>query len=137
MNKLEILTAVKKLQLPKDSYIVFGSCPLALLGIRESGDIDMFVSEELAHEFRQKGWIVVSKDEDNDDGLVFGDFEAFTSWNFGYYRPTLKSLLRTANYIDGIPFASLLEVRNWKVAYGRTKDKKDIELIDNYLSSKV
>jgi hypothetical protein len=44
-------------------------------------------------------------------------------------------LLKTANYIDGIPFASLQEVRKWKESSGRPKDIKDLDLIDKYLAS--
>jgi hypothetical protein len=39
--------------------------------------------------------------------------------------------------IDGIPFASLEEVRKWKIASGRPKDIADIKLIDEYLQKEL
>lgn len=41
MTGQEIIAKVKKLKLPKNSYVVFGSGPLAAAGIREADDIDM------------------------------------------------------------------------------------------------
>ena len=63
-----------------------------------------------------------------------GDFEAHYAWDFSSYKPTLEQLLLTADVIDGIPFASLLEVRKWKLSSGRPKDFDDIKLIDNHIS---
>lgn len=136
MTKEEIINKVKTLKLPQGSYIVFGSCPLAIAGIREAGDIDMLVDNDVLEELRKLGWKQETKGP-NDTPLVFEDFEAHNSWNFSLYCPTLEHLLENANIVDGIPFASLDEVRKWKVASGRPKDFKDIELIDTYLSSQI
>lgn len=134
MTKKDIITKVKALKLPKDSYIVFGSCPLAIAGIREVNDIDLLVSPEVYKKLRSEGWRKVYKGP-NDRPLTFGSFEAHDSWNFSsQYNPTLKNLLSTALEIEGIPFASLREVRKWKISSGRPKDLVDIELIDRYLN---
>ena len=66
----------------------------------------------------------------NDKPLARDVFEAHDNWNFSSYRPTLEQLLASATVIDGIPFASLEEVRKWKVASGRPKDLADVKLID-------
>lgn len=44
MTREEIILKVKKLRLPEDSYVVFGSCPLATARIREADDIDLLDS---------------------------------------------------------------------------------------------
>jgi len=104
---------------------------LAAVGIREANDIDFLVSEETFAKLKQDGWQELHKSS-NDIPLTHDIFEAHSNWNFSSYNPTLSHLLSTATTIDGVPFASLEEVRKWKVASGRPKDLKDIELIDTY-----
>jgi len=70
----------------------------------------------------------------NDKPLTYNDFEAHDNWNFSSYQPTLQQLRETAMIVDGIPFASLEEVRKWKLSFGRPKDLRDVELINSYLS---
>lgn len=135
MTKDEIISKVKSLGLPHGSYVVFGSCPLAAAGIRESQDVDLLVSEELYEILVQRGWQQIEKGPD-DKPLTHDVFEVHMDWNFSSYIPTLKKLLETADMIDGVPFASLEEVRKWKEASGRPKDQKDIALIDAYAKAK-
>jgi len=129
MEKEEIIAKVKSLNFPKNSYVVFGSCPLAIAGLREAKDIDFLVSKELFVKLKASGWTELRKSF-NDKPLVHDIFEAHDNWNFSEYSPTLEQLLASATIIDEIPFASLEEVRKWKVASGRPKDLIGIELID-------
>jgi len=132
MTAQQIIAKVRTLNLTEGSYVVFGSCPMALAGIRESQDIDMLVDQATFEAFAKAGWKEVDKGP-GDKPLTSGDFEAHTNWNFSSYQPTLPQLLASATVVDGIPFASLQEVRKWKQSSGRPKDFKDIELIDAYL----
>ncbi len=129
MKKEEIVSTVKSLNLPENSYVVFGSAPLAAAGLREANDIDLLVSEKVFAELQKSGWKEVHKSSD-DKPLVHDVFEAHKNWNFSQYSPTLENLLKSATIIEGIPFASIEEVRKWKVASRRLKDLRDIELID-------
>lgn len=136
MTKEEIITKVKELNLPKNSYIVFGSCPLAVAGIREANDIDLLVSDEVFAELKRAGWQELHKSRD-DIPLVKDVFEAHNNWNFSTsqsHNPTLKTLLEDATIIAGIPFASLDEVLKWKTVSARPKDLVDVELINKYLT---
>lgn len=133
MTKDEIVTKVKSLNLPKDSYVVFGSGPLAAAGIRETNDIDMLVSPEVFEQLKKKGWKELVKGPD-DKPLVHGDFEVHSHWNFSPYAPTLNQLLETATEIDGVMFASLDEVRKWKKATGGEKHLADVVLIYKFVS---
>lgn len=134
MTRDDILVAVKELGLPPGEYVVYGSCPLAMVGICEAGDIDMLVSPALFADLQQRGWKEISKGE-GDKPVTSGVFEAHPNWLFSPYAPTLEHLLATADTIDGIAFANLDEVRKWKEASGRPKDFVDIELIDDYLKA--
>lgn len=129
MNKEEIIAKVKTLNLPKNSYVVFGSCPLAAAGLREANDIDLFVSKEVLVKLKESGWQELYKSE-NDKPLVFDVFEAHDNWNFSSYSPTLEHLLSSATIIEEVPFVSLEEVRKWKISSGRPKDLTDVELIE-------
>ena len=129
MNKEEIITKVKSLSFPDGSYVVFGSAPLAIAGLREANDIDFLVSNELFEVLKNKGWKELDKGK-RDKPLVYDIFEAHNNWNFSSYHPTLEQLLNSAAVVEGIPFASFDEVRKWKIASGRPKDLIDIQLID-------
>jgi hypothetical protein len=133
MTRDEIIIKIKALQLPLGGYVVFGSSPLAVAGLRESDDIDMLVSEEVYASLQQAGWQQIDKGY-GDEPLTYDVFEADKTWNFTSYSPKLEHLLKTADIIDGVPFASLEEVRKWKSTSGRPKDSHDVELIDAYLS---
>lgn len=133
MTGKDIISKVKTLNLPKDSYIVFGSCPLAVAGIREANDIDLFVSQEIYEKLRNAGWKKTYKGP-NDRPLAHDVFEAHENWDFSSYSPTLKDLLTKAVEVDGVRFASIEDVRKWKVASRRPKDLADIKFINDYLN---
>ena len=135
MTGREIIARVKELNLPKGSYVVFGSCPLATAGLREANDIDLLVSDETLEQLRKNGWQEIDKGKD-DRPLAYDVFEAHNKWNFSSYQPTLEHLLLNSTFVDGIPFANLEEVRKWKQASGRPKDLRDIKLIDKHLTQR-
>ena len=132
MKALEIVREVQMLELPYGQYVVFGSCPMAAVGLRESDDIDLLFSDELHDMLVQKGWQEIPG-KDGDRRLEFSHFDTHTSWKMGDYDPTLEDLLEDAISIDGIPFARLEEVRKWKAILARPKDIADIRLIDDWL----
>lgn len=134
MTKEEAIVKIKSLNLQRGSYIVYGSAPLAILGIREVNDIDLLVSPELYEELRNKGWKKICKGP-ADEPVVLEIFEAHPNWNFSPYAPTLSELLTRATEYKGVSFASLEDVRKWKAASGRPKDIVDLKLIDYYLAS--
>lgn len=127
------MAQVKALDLAKGSYIVFGSGPLGMLGIREVQDVDLLVSQQLYNQLQAAGWKQITKAPD-DMPLVRGKVEAHNNWNFSAYSPTLDELLGRAFFVDDIPFASIEDVRLWKDASRRPKDLADIALIDTYLA---
>lgn len=136
VDKATIVANVKKLELPEGSYIVFGSCPMAAVGIRKAGDIDLLVTAKVFEQLRKRGWKIVDKGP-KDKPLAWDMYEAHKNWDFSSYKPTLKQLLKKPLMIDGVPFANLDEVRKWKIASGRPKDRKDIDLIDAYQKTTV
>lgn len=133
MTKQEIIDKVKSLSLPTGEYVVFGAAPMAIAGLRSANDIDMLVSIELWQNLQAAGWVELDKGG-KDKPLTYDVFEAHNNWDFSSYSPTLEHLLASSNVVDGVPFASLEEVRKWKAAWGRPKDMQDVALIDSYTS---
>jgi|GEM_PF-426290 len=135
MTGAEIVERVKELRLPEGSYVVFGSGPLAAANIREARDVDLLVSKEVLNNLKEAGWQKIVK-APGDEPYIQGVFEAHDNWDFSSYSPTFGQLLETATIIDDVPFASLEEVRKWKVASGGPKHMVDVALIDLFLADK-
>lgn len=128
---MNIHQKVKELNLPENSYVIVGSGILGALGIRESRDIDIIVSQDVYEKFEAKGW---AHDSWPDQETLTQDvFELGVHW----YGKKADELLEDAQYIDGVPFLSLDDVYEWKKKLGREKDLNDLKLIDGYRANKV
>jgi len=130
INGMNIVDEVQKLGLPADSYIVVGSGILAALNIRDSNDIDMIVSSEIFEMLQKQGW---EEGEWVDQKVLKkGLFDVGKIWS----GKSVDELLRTSTVINGIPFLTLSDLREWKQEHARPKDLQDVVLIDRYLKSK-
>ena len=121
---------LKKLNLPKDKYIIFGSGPMAIRGIRDSEDIDVLVTKALFEELLIK----FPQDISNHPlGMMsIGDIEIGSSWQGN--KSMTNKIIGDAEFIQGFPFARLGRVIKWKKDMGREKDKRDLKLIEEYLT---
>jgi hypothetical protein len=130
---MDIIKKVKELNLPLGSYVVFGSGPLHVHGIRETSDIDILTTPEIYNKLKNEGW--QEADRPNSQKVLLKDeFDVGTTWHYGDYNPDVHDLISTADIIEGIPFGSLDEVIKSKTASARDKDLKDIQLIRDYLA---
>jgi len=118
------LNKLKKLNLPKDKFAIFGSGPLAVRGIRKSNDIDIIVKPELWKELKEKY-------KPKDRVIKIGKIEIYKDW-LPWIKNTNK-LIDDADVIKGFRFVKLKYVLQWKKAFARKKDLEDIELIKKYL----
>lgn len=129
-------SALKKYHLPLGSYSISGSGPLGIRGIREVGDIDILVLDELRD-------FLIARYGITDDGqikkIVFptDDIEAF--WQGSFYgrqkdenAPLVKDIIARADIIDGLAFDSLDDVLYFKRKMNREKDLTDIKLIETW-----
>jgi len=123
---MNVAKKISELNLPESSYIVVGSGILGALGIRESSDIDLVVTQEVYDHFESLGWekglwgnkVVFQKDM----------FDIGLDW----YGETAQEVLKRAQVVNGVPYLSLDEVYEWKKRNGREKDLRDLILIDEY-----
>jgi hypothetical protein len=128
---MNITEQVKKLHLPIGQYVVIGSGILDALGIRPAHDIDIAVTPKLfktlqiSDEWEREeryGKIFLKKDN--------LDINPQLSWS--EYPTTTEDAIASALIINGIPFMNLEELKKFKSALGREKDKIDIALIETY-----
>lgn len=117
---------ILELNLPNDSYVVVGSGILNALGIRESDDIDLVVTEQVYREIEARGWKRGLWGKE----VVFQNdvFDIGNDW----YGKTAEELLQHAQVIDEVPYLSLDDIYSWKKQRAQEKDIRDIQLIDNY-----
>lgn len=121
---------ILELKLPSNQFIVVGSGVMAALGIRESDDIDLIVSQAIFDNLDSLGW---ERDTWVDQTVLkSGPFDIGRTWD----GKTVDELMKTAIVIEGIPYLNLSDLRKWKQARGRDKDIRDIELIDAYLEAR-
>lgn len=134
---MEILKRIKKLNLPRGEYAVFGSALLDVWRLRHANDLDIIVTPELYRRLKEEGW-----EEKQGNGftiLVKEDANITTVQDKptdGDYNPDRLQFIREAIEIEGFPFVRVEEVIACKTAYGREKDFKDIKLLADYLESK-
>jgi hypothetical protein len=129
---MDIFAQAKALELPQRTYVVFGAGPLAAHGIRDTADVDLFVTTALYERLKASGWTEVGT---GGSGLHLssGIFEADDTWTYGDCSPTIEELVDAADMINDVPFAPLAEVLKWKRAFGRPKDVQDVALIEQHL----
>ena len=123
------LATLDALGLSRDSYAVFGSGPMGVRGLRESGDLDIIVSPELWADLAQR-YPIRHKAEGS--AVVIGDIEVWDSWHPA--AGPLADLIAGAEEIRGYRFVRLDKVLEWKAASARPKDRADAELIRRYLA---
>lgn len=126
-NFKEQLLKLRKLNLPTDEYAVFGSGPLAIRGIKDSNDLDIIVKSDL--------WDKLTKRYLPQDGqyakfIRIGSIEIYKNWK-PWFSDSDK-LINDADIFDGVRFVKLNHVLSWKKEYNREKDKKDVQLIEEY-----
>ncbi|HEY8108734.1 MAG TPA: hypothetical protein VIF43_01875 [Patescibacteria group bacterium] len=126
------------LELPPEEYVVVAGGILDALGLRPANDIDLVVSEALFEHLQGMGDWQEGRHPDLDiPMLTHGPVEAFLTWDEPDFRPNLPALKEREQVIEGIPYAGLRRVREWKVRKGRDKDKTDVALIDGYWDSQA
>ncbi len=123
---MNIKQKIAELHLVEGSYVVVGSGILGALGIRESSDIDLVVTEDTYQSIKQLGW----KQGLWGEHIVF-QWDVFDIGN-DWYGKKAEDLLKKAQIIDDVPYLSLDDVYDWKKMRGLEKDNRDLALIDEY-----
>jgi hypothetical protein len=128
---MNIVEKVKRLDLPLGKYVVIGSGILEALGIRSAKDIDIAVTPDLYQALRATGaW-----SEEERYGKIFlgkDDVDINPRLSWADYPTSTEEAIVSATIIGGIPFMNLDELKRFKLALGKEKDKADVALIEEY-----
>jgi SulP family sulfate permease len=124
------IEAIKSLGLDAESYVVVGGAVLEALGLRDTKDIDIAVTDEVYALYRDEHHWHEYRLENGKKVLSHDGFNLVHSW-VGY---KWKSLSSDPMIIDGIPFLNPQLLLNAKKRLGRRKDASDARLVASYLS---
>jgi len=127
-NKL--LSELNKLNLTEGEYAIAGSGPLGIRKIRECNDLDIIISKKEFSKLLKK--YPKSLNTKPFDILRIENLELSYIWQQG--PKGSKQLISKAEKIDGHSYVRLKYVLEWKKKGTRDKDKKDLILINEYLS---
>lgn len=134
MNFDALIKQLKQINLQIDQFVIVSSGSLAARGIRDARDLDILVTEKLWNELSQtfpvKNEYGMDKIKVANDIEVLGRGSAFLDSKIA----TIEEIFESADNINGIRYMNLKLLRIFKEKMGREKDKKDIELIDEYMS---
>src|SRR3989338_5214875 len=117
LNRL--ILELKKINLPKDKFAIYGGGVLSVHGIRECEDLDIIVKNDLWQELIGK-----FKNCFNGESIEIGNLSFWD--NFLPLEDSCDKLIERADVIDGIRYVKLNDIIKWKKAKLRDKDVKDI-----------
>lgn len=92
-------------------------------------DVDIFVTEKL--------WKELLKTQESEDGRsiqLSSNIEAIRTWFPGEWN--VKELIAEADIIEGVRFAKLERVYQWKKQRMAPKDEDDIKTLEAYFKTK-
>ena len=128
----KLLNKFKKLNLPDGDYVIYGSGPLGIRGIRKIHDLDVVVKDSLYLKLIKKYKKFERKDKEK-RFIKLGKIEIIPASSS--LIKNIEEIIKRADIINGLRFVKLEDLIRWKKKMGRPKDFKDIKLIKNYLKT--
>lgn len=126
---------VRDLNLPLGKYAITSSGPLGVREIREIGDIDLVVDDDLWNELASAYPII--EEQGVTKIRISQDIEVLAEGSFygsrGTAQPSVAEQIAQADIIDGLPFVSLRHVLYFKREMKRPKDERDIAALERLL----
>ena len=124
---------LKELNLPKNEYVILGSGPLVIRGLRGNNhDIDILVTKKLWNKLIKEYPVKIKEVKDKKrEFMKVGNISISYPWDDSNL---LKNVFETADVVEGYKFASLEDMKLWKSYIGRDKDIEDVKLIEQYLN---
>lgn len=133
MNNLSYTDELNALEISKEQYLIYGSGPLAVRGLRENNDIDILVTEKVWKELIKKHPTLdsIGIDDVPRKYIKIGHIEIDSL--LGAYNIDVEKLFDDADIINGYRFMNLEDLLKYKIYLGRKKDLEDIEKIQKFL----
>ena len=136
LKNVNHINKMRRLGLPLNKMLIVGSGTMALLGIKENSDLDLWVTPDVFKKMKTNTKLKpVMK-----HGRLFyetpdGDIEASNIMPCTNGRIT--DYLKRAIIVYGFHFKSLNDVIAWKKCMGRSKDKRHIKMLEKYKKNRV
>lgn len=135
---MNIKEHIEKLGFKAGTYALIGGAVLELHGIRKANDIDLVAIDTLCDQLEVDGW----KKEEKEPGrfvLQRNGYDVFNNLCLDsvFYFRTAEDIVADADVIDGLYAQNLYDLMAFKKFLGRPKDLHDIELIREYLATKI
>jgi len=126
MNKVELLSLVENLNLPKEDYCILSGGALVLHGLREqTNDLDIDITKK-GLEILKSRYVLKLVNESLQQYKVTDKIECYL----------VDNLESDIVYIDNYPCESLISIYNLKKRMNREKDQADILAIEKVLNIK-
>ena len=128
IKKLRHIDKLDALNVPKSDYVIYGSAPLVLRGLKgKNEDLDVLVKEDL--------WNKLKVDYPNN---INGDYIEINGVSFSHksseYFESMDNIMQKSDIIDGYHVMNLEETVKWKEKVGTEKHLEDASLIKSYLN---
>jgi hypothetical protein len=130
MTLNEVQSKVATLRLPANDYVLYGSLPLLAHGLIDSvNDIDILArgsAWEHAQTFAKAELAPMGEWR-----VKLEDLEIYNAW----LGMNVNTIIERAVFINGLPYADLQDVLEFKQKLNRPKDAEHIRRIETFLSS--
>lgn len=127
-----LIERLRALGLPPDDFVLFGSVPMWVKGLKTLYDIEIVARGSAWERVCSMGTPKSSRFGVGDIvELEGGLIEVYNGWGPGEWD--VHALIDDAEVIDGFRVAKLEHVMRWKRTLGRPKDLEYVELIKGFL----
>jgi len=134
-NFQRMLEDLDALNLPSNQYAITSSGPLAIRNIREAGDIDIIVSDNLWKELSKRYSV---HHLSYNDSIEIGNIQILGNWENDLERKySTTEQIETADVFGGRRYVNLKIILHYKKLGTREKDARDVSLINEYLKNQA
>lgn len=135
-NFIPIFKELLNLELPSGDFVIFGSGPMYIKGIRDDvADIDIVARESAWTKALEYGNPLNSTYGGRVISLFGGDIEIFDRWAPGEWDT--NDLIDNSIMHEGVRFVTLEKVIKYKKMMAREKDLIHLKMIDDYYSKSI
>lgn len=138
LNNIKYINKFRRLNYPKNKMLIVGSGSMALFGLKKNNDIDIWTTEDVLQKISKDPQFVLKKSRMDGSNIYQTKDESIEIGStLPPFKDTVIDHLRRSIIIYGIHFQSLQDVLIWKRMVNRPKDRKDIEIIEEFLKNNV
>lgn len=129
LKKLKHLDKLEFMSIPKDEFVIYGSAPLVLRGLKEkNNDLDVLVKESLWDKLKVEYPNNINGDYIEVEGV------SFTHRSSDFFE-SMDNIMKKSDIIEGYHIMNLEETIKWKEKTGAEKHIEDAKKIRDYLTN--